>query len=113
VVVANATQVYFGTVKGLFKMQINKDFSFSTITPFKIENESISDLAYNQKLNILAIGTTLRLWIYYEKFDYWRFEYCAVVIDNATTLTFRKTDDSLYIGSSFGVNILEWYYPIN
>ena len=53
----------------------------------------------------------LRLWIYYEKFDYWRFEYTGSVIDNATTLVFRTSDNSLFVGSDIAVNILQWYNP--
>jgi hypothetical protein len=73
----------------------------------------VFDIAYSESLHILAIGTVLRLWIYYEDYNYWRFEYTGSVIDNATTLTFRDTDSALFVGSGIAVNILTWYVPQN
>jgi hypothetical protein len=35
------------------------------------------------------------------------------VVDNATTLAFRESDKSLWIASSYGINILEFYYEFN
>ena len=109
--VANASLAYCGTDRGLFRLTLENATLHAA--PLRVLDERVYDIAYSSELNVLAIGTMLRLWIYYEKFDYWRYEYTGVVIDNATTLVFRASDQALFVGSDLAVNVLDWYLPEN
>lgn len=90
----------------MYFLKYFEDLKKVEVKPYEIFNETVYDIAYSDKLHILSAGTMLRLWIFYEDFDYKRYEYTGSVIDNATTLVFRSSDSSLFVGSDYAVNVL-------